>query len=541
MSSPLDHSHLVSLVLQSKQALQHGEQLCSRAHAVSNASANISIDVVALDAKVRWVTEAVGEQLKLVACVAKTIEEKRAGMEKKVQDWDKQRAKHSDALDEVLESLGSQYVPPDFYQTTSAASSIFGSQHSDDGHGPFQVERKPHGSTLSTVSQSPSSTLKGGLRNGKQAVKEGESSERAADKKTWKTLRDFVDDQAIEDVFESIENDRLGLDYTMSKTDEYPETLTNTMETIRESLPALPDQPPMKYTEDLLAEQDTRITTMASHLESLASHYEQISNALQDSEAGEVFNDEDIDGQYLQKNAGASFKPNGRLAMNRDTKELPSIMAELDESSDAIDECQYGLTSWFSCIWILTVLKSNKLVAAKGTYQTHLSLLSHTLNDLDELGEIMPEMLQAQEDVEAKCEDELNGLQNYLLTIEHLRDRFVSYQTAFNKLILELARRRQYREAAENIVRGMVSQLTAMTEEETQVRSHFNSEYGGHLPEDVCLCVGNAPTRWEVVPMKGDVLSEFLPIIDNELITSAKDRIHAELEKATGGLDPGSL
>lgn len=63
-----------------------------------------------------------------------------------------------------------------------------------------------------------------------------------------------------------------------------------------------------------------------------------------------------------------------------------------------------------------------------------------------------------------KCEEELNGLQNHLLTIEHLRDRFVSYQTAFNKLILELARRRQYREAAENIVRGMVSQLAAMSE-----------------------------------------------------------------------------
>ncbi|KAG5721930.1 Autophagy-related protein 17 [Termitomyces sp. T112] len=504
MSSSLDHSHLVSLVLQSKQALQNGEQLCSRAHVVSNASANISVNVVALDAKVRWVTEAVGEQLKLVASVAKTIEEKRAVMGKRVQEWDKQRAKQSDALDEVLESLGSQYVPPDFYRTTSADSSIFGSQHSDDGHGQLQGGQKPHGSTLSTVSQSPSSTLKGGLRNGKQVAKEDRRPEREADKKMWKTLRDFVDDQAIEDVLDLIENDRLGLDYIMSKTDEYPETLVHTIEIIRESLPALPDQPPIKYTEELLAEQDTRITTMASHLESLASHYEQISNALQEKEAGEEFNDEDID------------------AMNRDTNELPSIMVEIDECADAIEECH------------------DKLVAAKETYQTHLSLLAHTLEDLDELGEIMPEMLQIQEDVEAKCEEELNGLQNHLLTIEHLRDRFISYQTAFNKLILELARRRQYREAVENIVRGMMSQLVAMTEEEIQVRSHFNSEYGAHLPEDICLCVGNTPTRWEVVPMSGDVSTEFLPIIDDELITRAKDQIYAELEKATG-LGPESL
>lgn len=65
---------------------------------------------------------------------------------------------------------------------------------------------------------------------------------------------------------------------------------------------------------------------------------------------------------------------------------------------------------------------------------------------------------------QAKCEEELSGLHNHLLTLDHLRDRYVSYQTAFNKLILELARRRQYREAAENIVHGMMVQLEAMSE-----------------------------------------------------------------------------
>ena len=48
--------------------------------------------------------------------------------------------------------------------------------------------------------------------------------------------------------------------------------------------------------------------------------------------------------------------------------------------------------------------------------------------------------------------------------MEHLHDRYIAYQTAFSKLILELARRRQYREAAENIVRGMMGQLELMTE-----------------------------------------------------------------------------
>lgn len=61
----LEQPHLVSLVLQSKKALQHGEQLCSCANGLSNASAQCAIDVLALDAKVRWLSEAVLEQLKV--------------------------------------------------------------------------------------------------------------------------------------------------------------------------------------------------------------------------------------------------------------------------------------------------------------------------------------------------------------------------------------------------------------------------------------------------------------------------------------------
>lgn len=59
------HPHIVALVLQSKKALQQGEQLCSRAHALSNASAQAAVDVLALDAKVKWITGAVLEQLKV--------------------------------------------------------------------------------------------------------------------------------------------------------------------------------------------------------------------------------------------------------------------------------------------------------------------------------------------------------------------------------------------------------------------------------------------------------------------------------------------
>lgn len=60
-----DNPHLVTLVVQSKKALQHGEQLCLRASQLSSTSARNAVDVLALDARVKWLSDAVLEQLKV--------------------------------------------------------------------------------------------------------------------------------------------------------------------------------------------------------------------------------------------------------------------------------------------------------------------------------------------------------------------------------------------------------------------------------------------------------------------------------------------
>jgi autophagy-related protein 17 len=67
MSSPTargEQPDLISLVHQSRKALQQGEALCSRANATSTSSAKEATDVLALNAKIQWITNAVIEQLK---------------------------------------------------------------------------------------------------------------------------------------------------------------------------------------------------------------------------------------------------------------------------------------------------------------------------------------------------------------------------------------------------------------------------------------------------------------------------------------------
>lgn len=60
--------------------------------------------------------------------------------------------------------------------------------------------------------------------------------------------------------------------------------------------------------------------------------------------------------------------------------------------------------------------------------------------------------------------EQLSAMHIDLTVIEDLHNRYTSYQYSYCKLVMELARRRRYSEAAVKIVQTMTAQLDAMTE-----------------------------------------------------------------------------
>ncbi|KAI5120103.1 hypothetical protein M0805_002187 [Coniferiporia weirii] len=451
--------HLVSLVLHSKKALQHGEQLCTHAHELTHETSAVATDLLALDAKVQWVTRGILNQLKLAGSIAKSMEVQRSRLEDQGKEWDKTRAFHSGNLDAILESLEKQLVPPDFHLSMSS-SSIFGSQRSDEE----DSEAAEVGAPMKEKTKAES--LSG-------------------DRSKWKSLRDFVDFGGIMKQTEEMDDDRDRLDDILAKTEDFPLILNESISSLRSSLPEVGILPPIR---DVFSLQESVTTTMAKQLESLASHYEQMAAALRDKEAGMEFGEEDL--QY----------------MNRDTDELPSIIAELEDD-------------------VATVKASHdRLLSAKSARLECLKILGDILMQLDELEGVMADMLEQQQFVEAEYEMHLASLQQYLTNLEHLYISFTSYETSYNCLLLEMERRRRYRDAAEEIVRGMTRQLDDMRNEEIQLRETFWSAHGNHLPDDLCLCVANIPTKWDVGPALGESPEE-LPVVDEDLLVEATRRM----------------
>lgn len=105
------------------------------------------------------------------------------------QQWDTLRTERTNALEATLESIGSQLVPDDFH-STSGNSSIFGSPRLDPDEDPIG----------SSADRSSAATLR------------AQPTNKSSDKSRWKTLRDFIDERAIEEVLETVEIERAALD-----------------------------------------------------------------------------------------------------------------------------------------------------------------------------------------------------------------------------------------------------------------------------------------------------------------------------------------
>ena len=79
----------------------------------------------------------------------------------------------------------------------------------------------------------------------------------------------------------------------LATTSDYPESLSKTIDAIKEMVPVEVPLPPFTT---IFASQEATSGKMAEQLESLAHHYDNMSNALHDFEAGEEFGEEDIKG-----------------------------------------------------------------------------------------------------------------------------------------------------------------------------------------------------------------------------------------------------
>ncbi|KZV78597.1 hypothetical protein EXIGLDRAFT_847371 [Exidia glandulosa HHB12029] len=412
-------------------------------------SARVAVDVVALHAKVRWMVDGVLEQFKLASQVAKTLGEQRMRVIQEAKEWDALRAQYVMALDQVLDACGAQVVPSSFWHVSPSAD--------DADDDVFLLE--PNG--IHEDAGAGSSTLK---TNGKRKV-------------MTKTLRDFIDENAIEDANDKIDDERNRLDDLLASTAHAQYALEAHVTAASGELVDATDSPSAVL--DLLRDEQKKASdAMANHLHGIMAHLQQVEHAVRDEDAAP----QDID------------------LLVRDTDELPLILAEIQDFAKQIAAVH------------------PQFVTLRRVEEDRLHAISHTIHALETLETLMDETLAHQDQVESDARDILGGLHAHLETLDALRSTYASYRLAYSKLVLELDRRARYSAAAEQLLLGALQTLDTMRDEEERDRALFFAEQGGYLPDDLCLFVGNPPPRTEIsIGPRED-----LPALKEELIAEVR-------------------
>ncbi|KAG8895177.1 autophagy protein 17, partial [Tulasnella sp. 408] len=547
---------LVTLVVQSKKALQQAEAVCSGTNNVAKQSTSLIVDILATEAKVKWLSDGVAEQL---------------------QQWDQQRNQRALALDSILESLAQQVVPPSLHEMAEA-SSLFGEQASDSpggGHANGVDGRRNERPAPTGVAGDT-----GFLRTFEEIRRFQDSQHVLKDQSKWRSLRDFVDERGIDEAADAMDADRNSLDSLLRTTASFPDSINKTVHEIQSILPLFsasativvggklspsPASPPppaslataMQRTNSnnvlsigssslatetiktLLAQQDSLTTDMARNLEGLAVHYEQMSHALRDHSSSLPAEGESASPQHVVGSA-ETYRPGlvvpGREGLSppkeqqlhargvavpartqtprtltdedmqvfiRDSEELPAILSDIEAAAAQVTEIQERLRN----------------MAAN--MRSSLAKFDGIVDQLDKLADDMAEKLQMQQQVETQTYEIHETLNAHLSSFDQLAQTYIDYQMAYRRLLLEMDRRRRSREAMEELVHEMLDKLEQMREawpvhsqDEIVLRENFILEHGQVLPDDLCPFVQDLPVRWAV-----DIIGEeTLPDIQESIL-----------------------
>ncbi|PVG04289.1 hypothetical protein CPB86DRAFT_747681 [Serendipita vermifera] len=455
-SSDVTQRDMLDLVLRSRKALDHTKSLCSRAETLAKQSTNLALDVVATNAKVRWASDMISEQTKLVGNVAKTLGAQKNRLENDAKTWDIKRKERTTALDSILDDLGSQLVPPSFYEDASG-SSLFGS----------------HPSLQNPIIETHSNEV--------SHRDDGATTKDAGTRMKWKSLRFFVDERAIEEAIERMDEDRTALEDLLESTSSQTQGLSDHIQEINKLLPSNKvNLVPSIY--DWLRVQEEDLNRMAQGLEDVTRHFIQMENALGDYDAGVILNDEDME------------------VLEGDTSELPSIIEEMEQSLNKIETI------------------NEKFREAQDSSNAQLARQKTAISSLETLGVELGSLIEQYQVVEIEAAALSSTLQGHLVALSGLYETYINYRASYGNLVQEMDRRRRYRDTVNMIIGGMNDQLKALREEEISHREQFFKSDGVYLPEDLCPFVGNFPTEYEVIAMG----EEAAVAIDSEYVAEVQ-------------------
>jgi autophagy-related protein 17 len=261
---------------------------------------------------------------------------------------------------------------------------------------------------------------------------------------------------------------------------------------------------------------ETKATEAAGHLEGLVKHYDLCVTALKHTEGGgDAITNASIGeeqqtsalvglGVDLDKMESAPAKP----ISDEERRELFHVLVkDADEVDEVVADIKDSLVEMEDSMTQITVYVDS-LREAYGRLREAMVYLKEIVGRL-------PIYISACAEFQHSWDDEKNLLLEKLQELEGLTDFYAGFSDAYDELILEVQRRRQVRHSMEKIIKGALSELDALYQDDAARRDSFRDNQAEFIPSDLWPGLVNQPPKWRIVreePEEGEVDDEMIEI-----------------------------
>jgi len=146
---------------------------------------------------------------------------------------------------------------------------------------------------------------------------------------------------------------------------------------------------------------------------------------------------------------------------------------------------------------------------------------------LEDIGSKLVIYVAAEAEFLARWDDEKEAIFSKLEEMEQLREFYEGYANAYERLILEVDRRRTVEDRIQMIWKKARENVDRLVQEDLQHRDNFMQDVGEFLPTDLWPGMNKAMKRWEVTPamVEGMEAQRSTPALSRSVVEGAKVRL----------------
>lgn len=336
-----------------------------------------------------------------------------------------------------------------------------------------------------------------------------------------KSLHDFIDPSGMEDLRSLLKN---AIDNTTGAQAELAKSnseFENDLRSIRRALgryhklvKAVSESSPVSSSSlsgsntsgpspsiilDLYRTLESTARIIARNLEALVRNYDMCAAAVRHTEGGgaavgSIAGDLPPGIQLGVDAAAASpFDPANdedyQNLVNVILKDAPEAEYVVVEIQDRIAEMEATLTR---------LLEQRDILSS--VYTSTTAIYSH-LSDV--ASSVLPNYIRQANTFTQTWKDERSRIEDGMQELLVLRDLYLGFLEAYDRLILEVRRRKNVRRSADRVLADARAKLDKLYEEDLQARMRFRAEQGDYIPSDIWPGLGREPSKIEFTRVPG--------------------------------------